>query len=369
MSKQTVIIGEGWAALAALVGCLTDGTVTESAPVLWLSGSGGRVVPSFPSLESHEAAEILEGVMEFLDLPIGPRLAGASFVREFRNKGFREPAWQKGAELAEKREIRAVELWAPECALVPVDEVRWELSLVEIEEQIRTRLLQHPAIQRRAGIPVEGFRFEGGDLQAVVLSSGEAIEAARVIYADRWSGLGRLTGLPKAMDFLKGREPMGVLQAVFTHANAMLPQITEGFFSVLNRESGDSQDKQIFGHFYKGGLESVWTTAIAPEEGEDNHLIAKRLRRMKQALEKIFGQTEWIPEGLGGEFSRTIKNEHVRYEEGFILSSGTAPEAALRNEKGAQAIRGIEFVTDGYGVGPALLQVLQSSGLKPSVQA
>ncbi len=369
MSKQTVIVGEGWAALAALVSCLKDGTATESAPVLWLSGSGGRVIPALPAIEGHQAAELLEGMMEFLDLPVGPRVAGVSFVREFRNKSFREPAWQKGSELAEKREIRGVELWAPECALVPVDEVRWELSLVEIEELVRTRLMQHPAIQRRAGIPVEGFRFEGGEVRAVLLSSGEDVEAAKVIYADRWSGLGRLSGLPKGMPFLKGREPMGVLQAVFTHSVPMLPQITEGFFAVLNRESGDSQDKQVFGHFYKGGLESVWTTAIAPEEGEDNHLIAKRLRRMKQALEKMFGQTEWVPEGFGGEFGRTIKNEQVRYEEGFVLSSGTAPDAPLRNEKGAQAIRGMEFVTDGYGVGPALVQVLQSSGLKPSVQA
>jgi hypothetical protein len=162
---------------------------------------------------------------------------------------------------------------------------------------------------------------------------------------------------------------MGALQAVFTHSVPMLSGITEGFFAVLNRESGDSQDKQVFGHFYKGGLESVWTTAIAPEEGEDNHLIAKRLRRMKQALEKMFGGSEWIPDGMNGEFGRTIKNEQVRYEEGFVLSSGDVPTSPLRSEKGAQACRGIEFVTDGYGVGPALIQILGESGLQPSVQA
>jgi len=364
-TTRPVVIGEGWAALGALIRELARGVrEPEAAPILWLAGSGGRAIATLPSIEGDEAATLLESAAEFLDLPLGPRVAGTSFVREFRNRSFREPVWSRKDSAPEQRKVRSAELWAPEAALVPVDEVRWESSLVEIEEQLRERLLQHPGVKRLSGVPVEGFKVLDGAVKAVMLASGDEIETDHVIYADRWSQLGRLTGLPKAMGFLRGREPMGVLQAVFTHSTPLLSDVTEGFYSALTRESGDAQERQVFGHFYRGGSESVWSSVISPEEGDDNHLIAKRLRRMKQALEKMFAESDWVK----GEFGATIKNEQVRYEEGIVLSEGEAPEAALTLSKGAQSLRGIEFVTDGYGVGSAMLQCLRAAGLKPSVQ-
>ena len=347
-----VVVGEGWAALASLARLLRE---TEGE-ILWVSGSGGRVTPAFASIESEAAATALEGLCSQMDLSLGDRVEGRSFVREFRNKSFREPAWKKAADLAECRESRSVELWGAETALVPVEEVRWESSLVEIEEQLRERLMSHERIRRIAGVPLEGFKVQDGRVVALLFGSGEELACGRVIYADRWSQLGRLTGLPKALAFMRGREPMGVLQVVFTHVEALRPEVREGFFSVLNRDSGDKHDRQVFGHFYRAGRESVWSSVVTPEEGEDNHLVAKRLRRMKQALEKMFAQTEWAP----GEFAQTIKNEQVRFEEGVLLASGELPDEPIRLARGAQALDGIEFVSDGYGVGPALLAALSS---------
>jgi hypothetical protein len=71
---------------------------------------------------------------------------------------------------------------------------------------------------------------------------------------------------------------------------------------------------------------------------------------MKQALEKMFAQSEWAP----GDFALTVKNEQVRFEEGVLLSSGDAPNAPVR-------LDGIEFLTDGYGAGPALLAAFAES--------
>lgn len=351
---KTVVVGEGWAAMGALARVLSETQEESGHEIHWVSGSGGRVISPFASIESTQGAILLEELCAQLDLSLGERVEGISFVREFRNRSFREPAWIKGVDLEEKRSIRAVELWAPETALVPVEEVRWEPSLVEIEEQVRERLLGHSRIRRIAGVPVEGFKVDSGVVSGVLFGSGEELAADRVIYADRWSSLGRLSGLPKALPFMRGRDPMGVLQVIFNHASSIRPEVQEGFFATLNRDSGDAQDRQVFGHFYREGQESIWTTAVTPEEGEDNHLVAKRLRKMKQSLEKMFAQSEWAP----GEFSATIKNEQVRFEEGVILSSGEIPLQPVKMEKGAQALSGIEFVTDGYGVGPALVQTL-----------
>jgi hypothetical protein len=189
-------------------------------------------------------------------------------------------------------------------------------------------------------------------LKAVNFGSGEELVTSRVVYADRWSQLGRLSGLPKPLSFLRGRDSMGVLQVVFGHTKEMCPEVTEGFFATLTRDSGDTQDRQVFGHFYRGGSESVWTSVVSFEEGEDNHWVAKRLRKMKQTLEKMFSESEWAP----GSFAETIKNEQVRYEEGLLICGGDLLLAPVLLEKGAQAVSGVEFLTDGYGVGPALLQ-------------
>ena len=46
---------------------------------------------------------------------------------------------------------------------------------------------------------------------------GERIASSRLIYADRWNLLGSIQGLPKALGFTRKREPIGVLQAMFSH--------------------------------------------------------------------------------------------------------------------------------------------------------
>ncbi len=161
---------------------------------------------------------------------------------------------------------------------------------------------------------------------------------------------------------------MGVLQVLFSHHEPVRPELCESYFATLNRDAGETEDRHLVGHFFRGGLESIWSTVISSEEGEDNHTIAKKLRRMKQALDKMFSQTEWS----SGEFTLTIKNEVVRYEESIIFGAGKIPQKP--NSKG------IEFVTDGYGVAGALEQIygvvevsegldLRKEGLTPSTQA
>lgn len=369
-SRRLAIIGEGWAALAALTDALnrSQGASPEFDVIFWVPGSGGRVLPTVPSVEGELAASAIERMAAVLNVEIGPRISGASFLREFRNKSFREPVWLKGGDTDEQRERRAVELWKAEAALVPVSEVRWERSLFEIEEEFRSQLKAHSRIQRREGVPIVGFETRDQSITTIVFGSGEKLEVNQVIYADRWSRLTGLSGLPKSFPWNRGREPMGVLQVLFTHQQPIRPELYESYFTVLNRDSGDTEDRHLVGHFFRGGCESIWSVVISSEEGEDNHFIAKKLRRMKHALDKMFSGTEWA----SGEFSSTIKNESVRYEESILCGSGTCP---LK-----QAGSGVEFVTDGYGVGSGIEQVFgfttglastsgRKEGLTPNTQA
>ncbi|MBU6376228.1 MAG: hypothetical protein KGQ59_09550, partial [Bdellovibrionales bacterium] len=147
MGKRLVVIGDGWAALAALVQALEK--QTADTEIFWVAGSGGRVLASVPSIEGEKAALAVERMAKVLGVDIGSRSSGLSYLREFRNKSFREPVWLKGADPNEQIQRRSTELWRAESSLMPVAESRWSKSLVEIEEEFRACLLNHPAVQRR----------------------------------------------------------------------------------------------------------------------------------------------------------------------------------------------------------------------------
>ncbi|MEN9723545.1 MAG: hypothetical protein RJB38_1531 [Pseudomonadota bacterium] len=370
MKAQTVVIvGDGWAALSAVAEALGLGKETHTsqlpqARVVWVSGTGGRVLAAVPSVEGEAVAAHIEALASALGVETGERISGGSFLREFRNRSFREPVWNKAHSLEEKRERRSVELWKAEVALAPLEEVRWTRSLVEIEEDLRERLIAHPGVTRREGLPLEAIEFaeelsvnevESGaqdhaNASVLVFASGERLTADRIIYADRWSKLSAINGIPKVLAWNRGREPMGVLQVLFSHAQPMRPEVTEAFFTTLNRDAGETEDRHVFGHFFREGRESIWSTVISQEEGEDNHLITKKLRRMKQALDKMFSQSEWT----SGAFEATIQNEQVRFEEQLVFAHGTAPLKPQKLKKGRHADFAFEAITDGYGVSAVL---------------
>jgi hypothetical protein len=220
-------------------------------------------------------------------------------------------------------------------------------------------------IERRIdGVPVTGFRVEGGRAHAVILGSGDEIEADEFVFADRWANLGALTGLPKALPFTRKRNVAGALQAVFNHRAPMGVGLSEGFYSTLHRDAGDEFDRRVWGHFSADGMRSVWTVCLTTEEGEDNHQIAKKLRRMKSALDKMFEGSSWLSgssapgASTGGaaaaaDFMANVADEQVRFEEHSIFLDG---EPITEPQKVA-SVEGLSFLTDGYGPSFALNQV------------
>lgn len=369
-SASAVVIGEGWAALGA-VGFLCGSGVS----VVWLSGTGARMAPALPSLDSRHGNRGVEAwrrlaalCSEESESGEGMESRSGVFLREFRNKAFREPTWmnQKGKdpETLDRVEGLRERLWEGEWNLAPAFEARFDDSIEEIEAKVRAYLLdgKFPGLQRREGIPVVGFETEKGRIHAVVLGSGEKIRCERVIYADRWSELPLLKGLPKGMAFLRKHHPMGILQATFEHEVPVGAGLQEGFFGALHRESGEQLDKHVWGYFSSDGMRSFWTLALTPEEVEDNQAIGRKYRRMKSALNKMFTGSGWLPEGRE-EFMEVIRGEHVHFEESLLFSGDGRVEAPLT----LSGLEGFSLLTDGYGPAVALeLAALETDALKAS---
>jgi len=344
------VIGEGWAALGT-VGFL----VTSGKPVHWITGTGARMHPPLPSLPFGEdsSAVIWTELARRLEVEISPEQVG-SYLREFRNKAFREPAWVKAPSLEARQEVIRECLWEPEQTLVGAYETRYAVTLNEIEEAIRSKLTpeNYPNLRRTDDVPVTGIRTTGGAVTSLALASGEEIEVEQVIFADRWSAISQVAGLPKGMTFIRKRGELGVLQATFSHETPIGQDLQEGFFNTLQKESGEQRDRHLWGYFDSTGKRSFWTICLSAEEVEDNHEIAKRLRRLKSSLDKMFTGSDWLPEGKT-EFMQNVCEEQVRLEESVLFSQGNPVREAVTID----GYSGLSFMTDGYGPMYAMMQV------------
>lgn len=356
VGNNKIVIGDGWAALG-LVGFLA---ADQDTKVTWVSASGARVFSPLPTLEMSapnvgaDAWAHLFAALEIEREEYGEILAG-SFLREFRNKAFREPAWSKAPTPEDRQEVLKEMIWSAERMMVPVFEGRFHRSLGELESMVREKLLNHPRVRRLEGVPVKGI--QNG---SVALANGETIEAAHIFYADRWKDMFGIEGMPKAIPFTRRRAPMGALQAVFTLTNPVNEGAREGFFGSLHKEAGEEAERHIWGYFSNDGLKSYWTLCLSSEEAEDNHAIAKKLRRMKNAVDKMFS--------LEKDFFSNVREEQVRFEEDYFYSEGDVPAERLALNE----LEGVSFLTDGYGPSASLKQVvttLDALGLMPAKRA
>lgn len=355
MSHPIVVVGNGWSALGA-VGFLTAAGIE----VRWITQSGARMLAPLCGMEWGPGVEIWAELARLYSIEIGEQTQG-SLIREYRNKAFRSPAWTKAPTPEARNEVRDELLWSPERRIVGTLESRFALTLNEIDEEIRKQLNsgKFKNLKKFEGIPITFFKKDE-ETVLLTLGSGEVLTCSQMIFADRWSQFGSLEGTPKTLGLLRKREPMGVLQANLTHSVPIALGVKESFYVSLHREAKESVERHVWGHFSADGKHSVWTICLSPEELEDNHGIAKKFRRMKTALEKVFSGSELMPTP-GSSFAATILEEQVRFEEESIFTEG----APLAEPLEFSELGGVLFVTDGYGPAWALKQVGSALDIQP----
>jgi hypothetical protein len=357
--NRTLVVGDGWAALASI---LVLERREKGHALTWVKGSGARILPVLPGLEASSGARAWEYLAGLHGVESGP-VASGNFLREFRNKSFRHPIWVKAPTPENRRDVREGELWAPELNLSSDFEARFELlTLGEIEDQLRAVAAQMSNLEVIDGDPIESMSFDGGKFHCCKLGSGREIQGTRLIFADRWAELGRISGIVKPFPPLRGRDPVGLLQVSFQHDTAIggSEPRPEGFFGPIQREAGEDMQRQVWGHFSSDGKRSHWSVVLENEEIEDNHEIAKKIRRMKQAVDKMFVGPSWLAEGKA-DFLSTVIDEQVRFEEGVFFHGGKV----IRQAQEVKGMEGAWFLTDGYGPAAALEQAF--SLLAPQV--
>jgi hypothetical protein len=355
--NPVLVVGDGWAAMAAVGFLATAGEEASRRNVLWITNSGARALSPLPFVETGIAAEGWKALFHKLGIASDEPQAG-HYLREFKHRSFSRPAWHKSPTPEMRKETITEWVWGPEARFAPVFETRFDTPFAELEEKAREKLAALPNVRTLTGVPIAAFELEApeGEQPKAVLASGEKIPFDRAIWADRWVGLGAIEGLPKGSALSRNREPMGILQAVFTHSSAIVPQaMQEAFFGGTHKDAGEEINRSVWGYFFDGGRRSVWTLFLTEEEGIDNQAIARKFRRMKQALERMFTGPEWLPEGAKDLFA-TVSSEQLIFHEDFVFASGEAvAEPQFLGKK--EELRKVAFVTDAFGPSVAMEEV------------
>lgn len=373
-AQTILVIGDGWSSTLAVA------ALAQSAEeVIWMTGTGKKLLAPLPTVESGRPAEVLLEILKSYKMGEEESAPG-TYLMEFRNKAFKKPQWTQSTDFAEVMEEL---LWKAERRFVPVHETAFSTGVETLLSELREKLLSLPQVKRIEGVIVNEISSTD-ETHRVKLASGEEYQAARLIYADDWMDLRRIQGAPKEWALAKGKltlteafrkwQSVGALQVVFKHKSALGVEASQGFLIGIPKEStkahmskvhvkghtkiqgvdhADDSPRHVWGYFPDPST-SVWTLLLTEDEAENNHEIMKKLRKVKQVLAKAFHSMEWLSGAVGTEpvqFMDTVQSESVRFAEDTVYSGGEPVDSILKSA------RGMEFLTDAFGISHALNQV------------
>lgn len=317
--------------------------------IIWVEGSGSKLLPVMPQVQSEQALGILADAAESAGISHSRRVEKGFCHRVFRSKAFKLPLWKKSVE----------QTWAPELLQLGDQELRVEgMDPILIEESLRTSFEGNPQVTRVQNAPVIEFEVQeaGGKIQ---FANGLLTEFKQFYFCD---DLSALKSFPKLQTIfknqMKGIRPgarVGALQVVFHHSTPLKQFLNQGLVIPMNRESGEAFDRNVLGYFVEP-TRSVWTVYLQPSECEENHEIMKKLRKLKQSLNRAFESPEFLPEGKA-DFIATVEREQVRFEEHALWTGGSLEQSASNPD--------FTLFSDAFGLTPALARLAVHFGVSP----
>ena len=356
---SNVVIGEGYAALA-LVAALSN----RGERVTWVSGTGVAPVPPLPTLEASDGGHawaklfLASGVID--ELP-----KEGAFLREYHKNAFHAPEWQRGENDADRRALHDEQLWEGERTLIPFDELAFDRAVPDLEGALRERVLQSVLVRKSSAKRITEVVTGDDGTARVAFGDGESIRAKWIAYADTPESAFDIPGLPKFTSALRGKRRQSLLQVMARHPALASDFSVSGFFGPTNREAGETSARLVFGGFFEEGTRSIWNLLIAEGEAEDNQMIAKKLRRMKQGLDKLFGGPGLLAVE-GKAFTETWTAESVRFLENSVAwGSASGPFTLMIESRTFGDEFEISFFSDAFGMAAAGAQVehaLQTRG-------
>lgn len=348
-SLPVLVFGEGSASVFLIAQLLKN---NES--VVWVKDSGSQVWPVMPYVKSELAlGALIDSHQAICNTTFSSPIEKGTAHRVFRNKGFKMPSWKRSSNLDTQEQSFQDMVWTPEQAYLGVTELRIAgLSTMKIEQELRAAIDIHPSVKKVEMAPVVEFEvFENGG--KVQFTNGVITEFKQLFYC---GPLSELKGMQKLSTVLKHQiakaktsTAVSALQVVFQHSDPLLQSLEAGLVIPMNRDSGETFDRDVLGYFVEPNR-SVWTVFLQADEVEENHEIMKKLRKMKQSLNKAFDSPDFLPAGKK-DFMSTVQKEQVRFEPGFLVIDGEFKQSAANAD--------YVLLNDSFGLNYALEQLAQ----------
>jgi hypothetical protein len=345
--SPVLVFGEGSASVF-----LISQLLKRNEKVIWVKDSGSQILPIMPYVKSELALGAMLDSYQFVSNEVFAHpIEKGTAHRVFRNKGFKLPVWKRTSNLEAQQSAFEEMIWKPEQTAIGITELRVAgLSALKIEESLREAIEVHPALQKVEMAPVMEFEIldQGGKLQ---FTNEMTVEFKQLYYC---GPLSELKAIPKLSAVLKAQvskaktsSSVSALQVVFHHAEPLLQNFETGLVIPMNRDSGESFDRDVLGYFVEP-TRSIWTVFLQADEVEENHEIMKKLRKMKQSLNKAFDGPDFLPLGKK-DFMSTVDKEQVRFEPGFVVIEGEFKQTAANAD--------YVLMNDSFGLTYALEQI------------
>lgn len=288
LPSRVACIGEGLPLWLALDAIRSESIRTgEPVQVVHLAGTSGRVIP--PGRIVAQPERIAGALAPWSEVELGIR----DTVREYRNQAFRRMTPARRESVWDPEQVWILKPQEGIGAMVPSPSI--------LLERLRARVMAWEGYIDCSRKQLVEIRKQD---QLIVFAGGESFKWDWIFDADGQSRSKR------------GETAYSALQLELTHPASMkfdaFPE--EQFLLELSRESGETRDRRVLGYFLEGSpVRSVWTVFFTHEEGMDNHLIMKRLRRLKQALNKAFHEEPWV--SAGKDFISAVQRERFTWVE------------------------------------------------------
>ncbi len=351
MRDNFIVIGNSWSAIISVGYLLALGKKVQ-----WIENTGGHLDLPVTCLPAVDQLRWIKKLSEIYDLSLGEFQEG-QLIREFRNKSFQPPLWED-----------EVELWEPERCLIPLNHGRFDVIFAHWVNDLKSNLVEHPLLERVQGISVTEINHKG-DQWFLTLTSGDQKQGDEVIWADRLESLKPVSGLKKTFsihtpqkgeikfrfsDFGSKLHSVGAIQVKFIHHWPIKEGLSETFIMTPHRDAKENFDRRVIGYFSADGLKSEWTILLNHYEIESNHEIAKKLRKLKQTLNRTLQILGWLPEGVK-DFQATVQSEQVRFEENVLWASSWNVSQPI--EVHLKDSTSFSVITDSKGIESSLIQI------------
>ncbi len=350
-----IVFGEGSASVF-----LIAQLVKRNESVVWVNGSGAKLTPVMPYL-THSSAlgAMLDSLAVVSEEGFARPMERGTFHRVFRNKGFKLASWKRSTNLATQQQAFEEMVWAPEQAFLGTQELRMAgLSPARAEEILRDAFENHALVKKVQSAPVIEFEVfdHGGKIQ---FANGFLTEFKAFYFCD---ALSELKAIPKLasvfkhpLSGVKTGDLVNALQVTFHHSVPLNQSLDLGLVIPMNRDAGETFDRDVLGYFLDPS-KSVWTVFLQPEECEENHDIMKKLRKMKQSLNRAFDNPEFLPEGKK-DFLSTIEKEFFRFEANCLVTAGAF--------KASKSNSDFTIISDAFGLSKGLQSIAELFQIEP----